>query len=261
MKFHWMHRNDNNSVDYLSRLSEKLEECKYDSVLFVYHSKEEDFLTKAVRIMSAEQKIKYMLAFRTYSISPEYLSMVCRSVNTIMPNKIMLNIVSGDVHPEETSIDDLVDISNLVDSTDKRVEYTDRWMSKFVDMNPGIDIIMGGHSEKTIALANKYNATPLAMVNKFLMLKKKADKKQMVCLGAIITDTEEDAEIFHEKYLDIHDISVYLYGTKANFKSKIKYLESIGVTDILIHGHPMDNESHRIHDTIREMMEEQNGIK
>ena len=83
----------------------------------------------------------------------------------------------------------------------------------------------------------------------------------MVCLGAIITNTEEEAQEFHTNNLNIYEISKYVYGTKANFKSKIKYLESIGVTDILIHGHPMDHESHRIHDTIREIMEEQNGIK
>ena len=261
MKFHWMHRNDNNSVDYLSRLSEKLEECQYDSVLFVYHSKEEDFLTKAVRIMSKKQKIKYMLAFRTYSISPEYLSMICKTINTMMPNKIMLNIVSGDVHPEETSIEDLVDISDLVDSNDKRIEYTDRWMSKFVKMNPAVDIVMGGHSKKTIDLANKYQATPLAMVDKYLAAREYTDGKQMVCLGAIITNTEEEAEEFHTNNLNIHEISKYIYGTKENFKSKIRYLEGIGVTDILIHGHPMDNNINRIHDTIREMMEEQNGVQ
>lgn len=256
-----MHRNNDSSLNYLSELSSVLDRSLYYSVLFVYHSKENDFLTKAVRIMSKDQKIKYMIAVRTYAISPEYLSMMCRSANEIDNDRLMLNIVSGDIHEEETSIIDLVGISEMVDSVEKRLDYTDQWMSKFTIMTPGIDIVMGGHSQKTIDLANKYNAIPLSMVNKFLMLKKKADKKQMVCLGAIITDTEEDAEIFHEKHLDIHDISVYVYGTKENFKSKIKYLESIGVTDILIHGHPMDHESHRIHDTIREMMEEQNGIK
>jgi alkanesulfonate monooxygenase SsuD/methylene tetrahydromethanopterin reductase-like flavin-dependent oxidoreductase (luciferase family) len=256
-----MHRNDENSIEYLRSLSCKLDSSLYNSVLFVYHSKEDDFLTKAVHIMSETQKIKYMIAIRTYAISPEYLSMICRSINNIIPNKIMLNIVSGDLHEEETSIEDLVDISNLVDSQDKRIEYTDRWMSKFTHMNPGIDIVMGGHSSKTLDLANKYNAIPLSMVDKYLASKDQSSGNQMVAIGVIITETEEEAEDFHQKYLNIYEIPKYIYGTKENFKSKIKYLEKNGVTDVLLHGHPMDNNANRIHDTIREMMEEENGIK
>lgn len=256
-----MHRNDENSIEHLSMLSEKLEKSGYHSILFVYHSKENDFLTKSVRIMSATQKIKYMIAVRTYAISPEYLSMICRSINEIAPNKIMLNIVSGDLHEEETSVSDIVDIVDLIDSQDKRIDYTDRWMSKFINMKQDIDIVMGGHSEKTISIANKYKAIPLAMVDKYLASGAANSERQMVCLGAVITKTEDDAENFRQNNMTIYETSKYIYGTKENFKSKIKYLEKKGVTDVLIHGHPMDNKINDIHDTIREMMEEQNGVK
>lgn len=268
MKFHCMTRGNEQSIDYLDRLSKRLEGVGYESVLLVYHSKVPDFLTKVVRVMSDKQKLKYMIAIRTYAISPEYMAMICQSINEIVPNKILLNVVSGDIQDGETSIDDLILIDKMISTTESRIDYTDMWLNKFLSMEILKDkpkIIMGGHSDKTRRLALKYNSTHLSMINRH-MDHLKSDKpilnpNQMICFGVVLRDTQEEAEAFGNKFFSESEKLLFVCGTKQHLKEKIEQLRSIGVTDLLIHDHMQDPKADSVHDIIKEIIEEQNGIK
>jgi alkanesulfonate monooxygenase SsuD/methylene tetrahydromethanopterin reductase-like flavin-dependent oxidoreductase (luciferase family) len=260
-----MERGIDGSISYLKNISDVVNDTGYESILLVYHSKIDDNWIKASRALDLSHKFKYMPAIRTYAISPEYCAMICRAFSTIAPDRLMLNIVSGDIHQEETSIDDLIWIKDKIDTPEKRLKYTDDWLSKFIDLSNGTvsEIVMAGHSNDTRLMAEKYNATHLSMLNmqkqtyydsRFLK-----NSKQMVSLSVIINDSFEEIN----KLLSTNKGSDQwtVCGNKKQVKEQIYSLKDLGVTDILINSHPDDKNIPLIHSVVKEMIEEQNGIK
>ena len=265
MKFHWMERGGDTSLDRLKYISEIADKFGYESILLVYHSKIEDNWIKAARVLNKNHKFKYMPAIRTYAISPEYCAMICRSFHNISPNRLMLNIVSGDLHEEETSVEDIVWFGEKLNTPEKRLKYTDDWILKFNALSKGTvsEIVMAGHSNETKIMAEKYKAVHLAMLN---MHKQSYEDpnfikntKQMLSFSIIINDSESDIKNMLSKSLGSERWTIY--GNKNSVKDQIKQLKDLGATDLLISPHPEDNNVSSIHYLIKEIMGEQNGIK
>lgn len=229
-----MNRGDINTPNQIQNLSRELDFYGYYSLLLTYHSKNPDLLLKSLIAAEHDVKLKYMLAIRTYAISPEYLAMITASYNEIFPNKLIFNIVSGDLHSDETTIEDIVMFKEHLDTPEKRLIYTEKWMNIFLKLckkwhTP--EIIMAGHSQETKSMANKFKATHLSMLDMYLKDPKEIiNKKQMVSLSIIIRDTKEEAES-----LLTNNSSLWtLCGTQHEVQEKIKQLEDGGVTDIII---------------------------
>lgn len=260
MKFHWMERNGYISIPALKSISSIVDEFGYESILLVYHSTVDDNWIKSARALDINHKFKYMPAVRTYAISPEYCAMIARAFNTIAPNRLMLNIVSGDLHKEETSIEDLVWLNDMLDTPEKRLEYTDEWLKKFISLSEGTvsEIVMGGHSNKTKMMAEKYGATHLAMLN---MHKNSyndpnfiKNTKQMLSLSVIINDSEEEIKEMLSSSLGSDQWTIY--GNKESVKKQLKELKDWGATDLLISANPLDKNVASIHYLIKEIIGE-----
>lgn len=264
MKFHWMERGGDTSIGHLKTISGIVDEFGYESILLVYHSKIEDNWIKAARVLDTNHKFKYMPAIRTYAISPEYCAMICKAFYSISPNRLMLNIVSGDLHKEETSVDDLIWTGKDLDTPEKRLKYTDEWISKFNSLsgNAVSEIVMGGHSNETRLMAEKYNATHLAMLNMHKQSYEDPNfiknKKQMLSFSIIINDSEADIKEMLSRSLGSDRWTIY--GNKDSVKKQLIDLKKLGATDLLISPHPEDNNVSSIHYLIKEMIGEQNGI-
>lgn len=259
-----MERGVNDSINHLKTISSIVNDFGYESMLLVYHSKIDDNWIKAARALDLNHKFKYMPAIRTYAISPEYCAMICKAFHKISPNRLMLNIVSGDLHKDETSIEDLIWLNEDLNTPEKRLKYTDEWITKFISLseNTVSEIVMGGHSNETKIMAEKYNAINLSQLNMYRNSYKKDDfiknKKLMLTVSIIINDSMEDIE----KMLSTNSGSEQwtLYGNKDSVKKQIKDLMDIGATDLLINSHPDDRNVSLIHYMVKEIMEEQNGI-
>jgi hypothetical protein len=177
---------------------------------------------------------------------------------------LMLNIVSGDLHASETSVRDSVFIKDLIDTPEKRLKYTDEWIKKFLDLagNTVSGIVMGGHSNETKLMVEKYNGTHLSMLN----MHKNAytnsnflkNKKQMVSFSVIINDSEEEVKRMTDASMGSNQWT--LSGNKDSVKKQILDLKNIGVTDLMMHANPEDKNASLIHYLMKEIMEEQNGI-
>lgn len=264
MKFHWMERGWDTSISHLKTISDTVDQIGYESMLMVYHSKIDDNWIKAARALDINHKFKYMPAIRTYSISPEYCAMICRAFYTISPNRLMLNIVSGDIHKEESSVDDLIWIKDQLNTPEKRLKYTEEWMSKFISLagNTVSEIVMAGHSNETKLMAEKYNATHLSMLN---MHKQKyndsnflKNKKQMLSLSIIVNESLDQINDLLESNIGSDQWTIF--GNKESVKKQIKSLTDLGVTDILVSAHPNDKNIEQIHNLIKEIIGEKNGI-
>jgi alkanesulfonate monooxygenase SsuD/methylene tetrahydromethanopterin reductase-like flavin-dependent oxidoreductase (luciferase family) len=260
-----MERGGDTSIDHLKTISGIVDEFGYESMLLVYHSKIDDNWIKAARVLDTNHKFKYMPAIRTYAISPEYCAMICKAFYSISPNRLMLNIVSGDLHKEETSVDDLIWTGKDLDTPEKRLRYTDEWISKFNSLsgNTVSEIVMGGHSNETRLMAEKYNATHLAMLNMHKQSYQDTsfikNKKQMLSFSIIINDSESDIKDMLARSLGSDRWTIY--GNKHSVKKQLIDLKELGATDLLISPHPEDNNVSSIHYLVKEMIGEQNGIK
>lgn len=259
MNFHWMHRSSFDSKKDLIELSKKLDSVGYYSLLLTYHSELPDMILKSFEAASNNQKIKYMAAIRTYAISPEYLSMICKSYNDSFPNKLILNIVSGDIKEKENSINNLVFISKDMDTSKKRFKYTEEWMSKFRQLSlDGYypEIVMGGHSEETKKLCRTYNIANLSAGSAYkdyiLSSTYIPSSKQMVEFSVVIRDSKEEAAKIVKGG---HIWSIF--GTKDEVKKEIKSFYNIGVTDIMISAENDDEKINLVHDLIKELILEE----
>ena len=254
MRLHWMHIHGESSLDGLTRISEIVDSCKYHSILLVYHSTADDHWMKCANIINKEHKFKYHIAIRTYSISPEYFVMMYKSFNEIQKNRIMFNIVAGDLQDYELSINNITFGKENFDTVEKRVEYTRIWIKKVLELikKEYIDvpeIVMSGTSEKTLDSAAEFADYTLCMLDSYIRKPEifQRNKKRMVSAALVIRDTHEEAERIVNEIDHKHQKEWTIFGTEQQVVEKIKYLESIGVTDLMIRTHRNDDQFDLIH--------------
>jgi len=258
MRLHWMHVHGDSDLDGLTRISETVNSCNYHSILLVYHSTADDYWIKCANIINKEHKFKYHIAIRTYSISPEYFVMMYKSFNEIQKNRIMFNIVAGDLQDHESSIDNITFGKENFDTSEKRVEYTRMWIKKVLQLikKEYIDvpeIVMSGTSEKTLDSAAEFADYTLCMSDSYVFNPEffQRNKKRMVSAALIIRDTYEEAERIVNEIDHKHQKEWTIFGTERQVIKKIKYLESIGVTDLMIRTHRNDDQYNLIHDLVK----------
>lgn len=261
MRIHWMYPHSGNNLNDLRKLAETANECGYYSVLITYHSLTSDAWVKCANTINLEHKFKYFLAIRTYAISPEYFVMMYKAFNEIQKNRIMFNIVAGDIQESESSVDNIILNKEYFDTVEKRVEYTYKWMEKMVSLLSPEDmpeIVMSGTSEKTLHSASCFANYNLSMMNDYLdnPSKFKKNKNRMVCAAVKISDSYEEAEKFIDNLPLKHQKKWTIFGTEENVKQKMIELKQAGVTDILLRARPGDPEFYLVHDFVKK----HNGI-
>lgn len=155
MKISWM---QNNPFNNFSSLIETLEDVGYDSVLLTYNSNVADHFVKAINHLS-NSTIKYNIAVRPHTISPEYLAMMIQAVQEIHPGRLMINLVSGDLYSNE-NLNGIVhhDLVLLSDKSYRR-KYLDIFIDKLFDravLKNIPEIMVGSSSEDSMAACKKH---------------------------------------------------------------------------------------------------------
>lgn len=244
MKFHFMARNINTEFQALKKITQKASDSGFYSMLMTYHSRQEDFWIKSARIIDDSIKMKMMIAIRTYAISPEYCAMMLASCNSISNDKIILNIVSGDLHSDETSVEDIVEIKNLIENSEKRLKYTEKWLNKFKSLdlikNQIPEIVISGTSKKSIENINNYGDYGLATLDYCLSNTNNFSKNKKIMAAApifIFENNENSNDILNA--INPSRLKRTIYGTREEIYEKIKYIKSNGITDLLLN---TDNE-------------------
>jgi alkanesulfonate monooxygenase SsuD/methylene tetrahydromethanopterin reductase-like flavin-dependent oxidoreductase (luciferase family) len=253
MRLHWMDINGQGGLNGLRHISEIANLCNYYSILLVYHSLENDNWIQCANVINKEHKFKYHIAIRTYSISPEYFVMMYKSFNEIQKNRIMFNIVAGDIHNSESSVDNIILGRESLDTVEKRVDYTYIWIKKVLSLLDKCDvpeIVMSGISAKTLDSAAQFADYNLCMMDTYLCNPEmfSRNKNRMVSAALVIRDTYEEAENVVNNIDESHQSRWTIFGTEQQVIEKIKHLESIGVTDLMIRNHRNDDQYNLIHD-------------
>lgn len=257
-----MQRLDSDTIESLKEYSEILNNSGYESVLTVYHSTIADNWIKTARVLNKKHKLKYMVAIRTYAISPEYCAMMCKAFYEIQSNRLILNILAGDLQKEENSINNVLEINDLIKTYEDRVLYTKKWMDKFLESdifkkNPKIKpiLILSGSSKQTIENSEKYGDGHLTTYSKYKYeLNGQVNTKiKMVYVDIIIRDSYEEAINCMPKNNTKIQMESTIAGTELQVIEKFKEMEKEGITDIMISRKENDKEQYRIHNLIKNL--------
>ena len=272
LNFHLMGNRDF-TLKELKDKSFNLEQNNYTSMLLTYDSLREDNLLKTIAAIDLNQKLQYMIAIRTYAISPEYMAMILNLLNKEFKNKIVFNIISGEVKPYENIYEGNMIPENLIDTSEKRINLTGEWLKKLLSLkslNKKPFIVMSGKSPMTKELANKYAdaflGTSLDYIRENEHERNQIKTKRRFCVtGIIIRDTDDEASQVVNKLIEKYgNITPTIYGSKETVIKELNRLEKkYNVTDILIHtwhGLGEDSQIYRIDSLVKELACDTDGL-
>jgi len=243
--YHWMNRSDKGlSISSMKRMFNQKEKYGYESILLTAKGSNSDNWIKSAHIIDPTKKIKYMIAVRPYQQTAQIVNQMAAAFSEICPNRLMLNIVSGEMGGNEIGIIPEAHSEVDVDITTPlgRLEYIPTWMKNLSEtyvMGKKPIVLLATRHPETIIKAAKYADIGLVMIDDFLNnpdLFTSNYKRLMISAQIIIRETDEQAHKEIEQSFSNHmRIKRWaIYGTKETVKRKLLELEKMGVTDILL---------------------------
>ena len=85
-----------------------LDKHHFSGVMFTHDIPEGDMFVKTAKDIKQGENIKYLVAIRPYTISPQYLSMINRSMDRIDKNRLQVNLICGYIKDHEDGVGGVV---------------------------------------------------------------------------------------------------------------------------------------------------------
>jgi alkanesulfonate monooxygenase SsuD/methylene tetrahydromethanopterin reductase-like flavin-dependent oxidoreductase (luciferase family) len=99
----------------------------FSGVMFTHDIPEGDMFVKTAKDIKQGENIKYLVAIRPYTISPQYLSMINRSMDRIDRGRLQINLISGYIKDHEDGVGGIVgsinDNSSGLDRSNYMIEF------------------------------------------------------------------------------------------------------------------------------------------
>jgi alkanesulfonate monooxygenase SsuD/methylene tetrahydromethanopterin reductase-like flavin-dependent oxidoreductase (luciferase family) len=99
----------------------------FSGVMFTHDIPEGDMFVKTAKDIKQGEEIKYLVAIRPYTISPQYLSMINRSIDKIDRGRLQINLISGYIKDHEEDVGGIVgdvnDGSSALDRSNYMIEF------------------------------------------------------------------------------------------------------------------------------------------
>lgn len=243
--YHWMNRSEKGlSISTMKRMFSQKEKYGYESILLTAKGVNSDNWIKSAHIIDPTKKIKYMIAVRPYQQSAQIVNQMAAAFAEISPNRLMLNVVSGEMGGNEigTIPDKHLGVDIDITTPLGRLDYLTDWMEKLSEtyvLGKKPIILLATRHPETVIKAAKYADIGLVMIDDFMNNKELFTshyKRLMVSAQIIIRETDEEAHNEIEESFSNHmRIKRWaIYGTKKTVKRKLLELEAMGVTDILL---------------------------
>jgi hypothetical protein len=195
-----MHRFDyGDSETELVKMARDLQRAKAYSVLLTYSASSEDYVTFLPSMIRVSKHLKFMMAFRAYTISPEYAIRFFNTMKKHHGDRVTFNLVAGKMLEDEQK--EVIDMYNfdesLINTVEKRIELADKWADKFFnkmgDQAPISYTI--SNSPLTIDLANKW--TDYAIVHESRLeesVNELKNTKIVLIIDPLIRETKEELD-------------------------------------------------------------------
>lgn len=217
----------------LRLLIDRIDKVGYESALFVFGQYVPDNLILVANALGEDQKIKLMFATRPHAITPMLMANMVSAYEKIAPGRYVFNIVSGTFDDE-----------TLFDSTASREErkiYCGEFIQKvkqYATCQNFPEVAFSGSSDITINNVINYgDMIVLHMADYLRNVSRLKDipKKRMARAWILVAETDEIAKEILEANIDEDkQREQVIVGSEETIIKQIEYLESIGVTDLLI---------------------------
>lgn len=249
MNIYWFQRDE--SFDF-NELSTRLELSGFTGILFPWSSFSDDYFIHVANKINPKENIKYMIAIRPYTVSPQYLSRTNRSMNKISKNRILVNFVSGWVYEEEKKVkgivNDVNDLSSSIDRSNYMIKYIDT-LNEIKTILPDFYISV---TNEFVFEASKNNKSIIPYswykIKKFNL----EPAKSMIHVSPIIRESKEEIELLDKSNWP-QDTDFF---TKKEFKDFFYALKQDGFDGILLSNNLSELETKNIIDTMQEINKE-----
>lgn len=194
MNFYWFGRTKNNN---LSEISSELEEYGFDGILLPYGSNVPDHFVQISRSLRHDQKLIYIVAVRPYTISPQNLALIVKSLNNICPERVWINFVSGQMPEGEKDIGGIIGEINDLTNLYERREYLKSYVPLFIDickkLNVKTKICISGKGDDMNSLVESYGDYSFAAYQSHVEVAKykQISKPRVLSMFPLIEDNEE----------------------------------------------------------------------
>jgi alkanesulfonate monooxygenase SsuD/methylene tetrahydromethanopterin reductase-like flavin-dependent oxidoreductase (luciferase family) len=275
MKFYYFGGVMGNSSD--PKTPSNLNKHHFSGVMFTHDIPEGDMFVKTAIDLKKNENIKYLVAIRPYTISPQYLSMINRSIDRISKNRLQINLISGYIKEHEDGVGGIVGNVNDQSSSIDRSNYMIDFLKALNEMDqdkesPGywrdpdhpnkLDIYVSTTNSYVFEAVKKYGHKIILPYNIYargswadvkkdpsLMIPLDLDDTEvMIAITLIIRETEEELDKLTnyamrpvwrkgETPMPLLD-AVYL--TYEQFDDFVKTLERRGINHLLINSVPSE---------------------
>jgi len=200
MKFHWMHRfGFGNTEDKLVEMARTLEKSKAYSVLLTYSTGSPDYVPFLPIMIRLTKNLKFMMAFRPYTLSPEYAIRFFNTMKQAYGDRLTFNMVAGKMlEDEEQAAIKMYNLEeSLINTIEKRIEFTDKWAEKFFSYMKPENLISYtiANSPITLELGNRW--TDYIIFDHWRIEEnyaKAKDTKLVLCIDPLIRETKEELD-------------------------------------------------------------------
>jgi hypothetical protein len=254
-----------------------LNKNNFSGVMFTHDVPEGDMFVKTATDINPNEKIKYLVAIRPYTISPQYLSMINRSMDRIDKGRLQINLISGYIKEHEDGVGGVVGNVNDNSSALDRSNYMIEFLKVLNEMDqdkesPGywrdtnhknkLDIYVSTTNSYVFEAAKRYNNKIILPYHIYSrghwsdVLKDRStmipieieDTEVMIALTPIIRKTEEELDLLTNHAIrpawrkgEIPKVVLdAAYFTYEQFDDFVKTLESRGIKHLLINAVPSE---------------------
>jgi hypothetical protein len=227
MNFYWFSIH-NEIVDKLQELSDH----HFHGVLFAYGLHSGDFFTKIAKYANLNYNLKYMVAIRPYSISPQYLYMINRSLNEIVPNQLEINLVSGWSYETEKVFGGVLGSVNDLSSNIEKNNYLIEYLKVLNNMNAdSLNFYVSVTNEHVYNIANKYNNKIIVPYSVYIQNKFSINNHNTtIYINPIIRKTQKELDLLNKKQKN-QDM---FFFTHVEFENLLNLLKEKNIKNILL---------------------------
>ena len=238
----------------------------FDGVMFTHDIPQGDIFVQTAMDLKINEKIKYLIAIRPYTISPQYLAMINDSLNKVQKDRVQLNIISGYTKDHEDDIRGIVgSVNDQSDKVEKR-KYLVEFLNSLNEMNENknlkapLDFFVTTTNPRVLDAVNRHNnkiILPYSLYKNNIWFKKfnrELDVKSqeiMIAITPIIRETEEELVSLKDYALRpvwqegevsrvVNDAE---YFTHEGFHEFVKKLKEDGIKYLLINSVPQAENS------------------
>jgi hypothetical protein len=244
-----------------------LEKNNFSGVMYTYDATKGDMLVRVARDIKLDEKIKYLIAIRPYTISPQYLCAVNDSINEIMKDRLQINFIGGYTKDSEAHIGGIIGDVNDQSETIPKQNYLINFITTLNEMKTDkkkLDFFVSTTNKYVFNTIKKYNnkiILPYSIYSRMTWIDHRLKEyhpendlvdltgvETMVALTPIIRQTKEELEKLTNyairpawKKGEVENVvSDVEYFTHETFDKFVKDLEKDGIKYLLINAVPLE---------------------